>query len=115
MNAPIPQDRYARLVQSISHILRNRDNRTARGMTVTINLCGHSRRLSDEARTLSVMGTLDRLANGLLFHVKAERVKCQCCGHYGRGKMKLTDWGRSRLRRARRIAAERAQRAAAVL
>ena len=82
------------------HVLRNRRNKLARGMTITISRSYHSERLSNEARTLSVKGTLDVLARRFMFPISRHRV-CPCCGHRT-GKLELSDQGKGALIRARR-------------
>jgi hypothetical protein len=65
-------------------------------MTLTLSSRGG---LSDDARTLAVRGTLDRLACGLQF--KTKLVPCACCGCKCRGKVHLTNLGRARLLKLR--------------
>jgi hypothetical protein len=83
------------------HILRNRRNKIAKGMTNTLYRDGHGGRMSDDALTLSVRGTTDRLRGGLMFYSK--RMPCACCGCKCRGKLALNDAGQRRLTLLRRI------------
>lgn len=74
-------------------------------MTKTLYLGGHSSRLSDDARSLSVNGTTDKLAGALgstlrVFYTK--RLPCRSCGCKCRGKLALNDRGKSKLRRMRK-------------
>ena len=77
-----------------------RPNRTAAGMTATANRgAGHHFNTMDKDRlALTVRGTLDALAFGMMFRV--ERSVCPCCGAKS-GKLRLNTFGRSRLRRLR--------------
>lgn len=88
-------------------MLRNRFNKTAQGMTATIQLRRHSGRLSAAAVTLSVRGTLDKLRDGIVNQIYriAERKACPCCGSKT-GLLALNDRGRDVL--TRKNATERA-------
>lgn len=55
---------------------------------------------SDDARSLSLRGTLDVLHGGSRRWMDAP--SCPCCGAPGRGKLRLNEAGRARLRRLRR-------------
>lgn len=89
-------------------MLRNRFNKTAQGMTATIQLRRHSGRLSAAAVTLSVRGTLDKLRGGIVNQIYriAERKTCPCCGSKI-GLLALNDRGRDVLTR-KKNATERA-------
>jgi hypothetical protein len=78
-------------------VLRNRHNKTARGLTRTAYRSGH--KLDDTALALAVRGSSDRLAYGLLF--RTERKPCGACGSKCNGARALNDAGRRALARAR--------------
>jgi hypothetical protein len=73
------------------HVLRNRPNKTAVGMTKTLYRSHHV--TSNEACKLSVKGTLDRLTASWLL-IRRDRQT---------NKYRLTDAGRKRLARLRRL------------
>ena len=78
-----------------------RPNRTAAGMTYTANRGSkpHFARMDYERATLSVRGTLDKLAMG--YWRITERAPCPCCGAKSNGKLRLNGIGRVRLARLR--------------
>jgi hypothetical protein len=71
---------YSRCSESqLKTVLRNRPNKTAKGLTKTLYRSNH--RLKDDALTLSVRGTLDTLARGLYTRgVPVATKTCPCCG-----------------------------------
>ena len=77
-----------------SWVLRNRPTKTAKGMTKTFYRSGHN--VTNEACTLSVKGTLDRLRSNWMF-ITSDRTT---------GKKVLTDSGRRKLARLRRKRAQ---------
>lgn len=86
------------------HVLKNRHNKLARGMTRTIYESNQRDRLSDDAATLSVKGTLDKL-HGLLWYTR--HISCSTCGCKCRGKLELNDHGKRLLAYLRRKQQER--------
>ncbi len=78
-----------------SHIMRNRPNRTAKGMTKTFYRgARHLDYHSEIANTLSVFGTLDSLRSGIRGYTTGKR--CACCGARTK-RMELNDLGKKRL------------------
>lgn len=87
-------------------ILKNRPNRTAKGMTKTLYRSEHhGNRLSADALTLSVRGTLDALRFNL---GQAQKSVCKCCGAKT-GKLVLSERGRVKLMYMRRAAEQSRQ------
>lgn len=82
------------------YILRNRHNKTARGMTATAYRSGHSYNGQAKADrvALSVTGTTDKLRSGLRLVIRPKG--CPCCGAKT-GKLELNEYGRRRLLLAR--------------
>jgi hypothetical protein len=76
-----------------------RPNKTAAGMTRQGGF------KSDEARTLSVRGTLDSLAGMLNWSTQRSRRVCRCCGQRVLAVV-LSDRGRAKLARLRRARGE---------
>lgn len=77
-----------------------RANKLARGMSETVARHKAGYKLSDDARKLSVFGTLDGLAR--VFDFTTKRLPCPCCGSKNAGKLILNDSGRRKLKIARR-------------
>lgn len=77
-----------------------RPNKTAAGMTKTIERQGTNRIKKPEVLRLAVVGTLDTLGRVLNNWRKLEKVKCTCSptcrGFYE--AYRLTDYGRSKLK-----------------
>lgn len=84
----------------------DRPNRTAAGMSKTLERKKRRRqrlgpsKLSDDALALVVRGTTDKLGAQHMFRIT--RKTCDCCGSKT-GKLMLTDRGRDRLARLRRL------------
>lgn len=78
------------------HVLRNRPNKLAKGMTNTLYRSGH--KLNADAQRLSVRGTLDRLDS---FIGISKPGLCPCC-QAKTGPRVLSDMGRTRLAKQRR-------------
>lgn len=78
----------------------HRPNRTAAGMSETAERSGNGLALSEDALRLSVRGTLDALSGLRPYYARA--AACTCCGAKNKGPIRLTDAGRSMLRRAKR-------------
>lgn len=74
-----------------------RPNKTARGMTQTIQQSERPRQISPEALKLSVHGTTDELARSMHFYYK-ERVNCPCCGSSMAGKWRIKEKHRAMIR-----------------
>lgn len=68
------------------HVLRNRRNKTARGMTITAYRSNHSDRMSSDALSLSVHGTLDRLAH-MKWTVKRRTITVLSLSEHGKQKL----------------------------
>lgn len=83
----------------------SRPTRGACGMMNTSERSGHH--LTGDALTLAVRGTLDRLGAWHFMTVRTER-NCPCCGQRSPAKV-LSDSGRLRLKKLRRLAGETAQ------
>ena len=80
------------------HVLRNRPNKVARGMTRTLYRSGH--KLDDDALTLSVHGTCDRLRSFVTS--PSAPAMCECCGQRTFKRRVLSKHGRVLLARFRR-------------
>lgn len=77
-------------------VYRNRPTKLAKGMTKTFYRSNH-RIHSDDANSLSVTGTLDKLHTLRFFYFeKATSATCPCCGNETR-KYKLNEKGRRKL------------------
>lgn len=85
-----------------AHIVRNRPNRVALGMTATnIRRPGKQGQSSRDVMALVVDGTTDPLAAHAMGFWR-KRVTCHCCGQAGK-QFALSDSGRAHLARLRNV------------